>query len=167
MSFEQDFATEIEKAGGRVFYVGGYVRDTLMGKPCNDRDVEAYDVPKEQIKEIASQVAGKPLDEVGSPFGVMTVDGVDIAIPRREVKTGGEHKDFAITEDPFVSYEEACKRRDLTINAILMDVKTGEMVDPYGGAADIKNHMLRCVNPDTFVEDPLRALRTTGFAARL
>ena len=54
MSFEQEFATEIEKAGGRVFYVGGYVRDTLMGKPCNDKDVEVYGIQKEHIKKIAS-----------------------------------------------------------------------------------------------------------------
>lgn len=74
MSFEQDFATEIEKAGGRVFYVGGYVRDTLMGKTCNDKDVEVYGIQKERIKKIASQVAGKPLDEVGSSFGVMKLD---------------------------------------------------------------------------------------------
>lgn len=72
MSFEQDFATEVEKVGGRVFYVGGYVRDTLMGKPCNDKDVEVYGIQKERIKKIASQVAGKPLDEVGSSFCVIT-----------------------------------------------------------------------------------------------
>jgi tRNA nucleotidyltransferase (CCA-adding enzyme) len=91
---------------------------------------------------------------------------VDVALPRRESKTGRGHKAFAVTGDPTMSFEEAARRRDFTINAISWDPLTGEYVDPFNGRADLGRRMLRIVDPRTFADDSLRVLRALQFAAR-
>ncbi len=91
---------------------------------------------------------------------------VDVSLPRRESKNGRGHRAFVVTGDPGMSYEEACSRRDFTINAILYDPLTAEFIDPFNGRADLENKILRVVNPDTFIEDSLRVLRAMQFAAR-
>jgi tRNA nucleotidyltransferase (CCA-adding enzyme) len=86
-------------------------------------------------------------------------------MPRRERKSGEGHKAFVIEGDPFLTPQEACARRDFTINAILRDILTGELVDPFNGQADIKNKILRHTS-SRFSEDPLRVLRAMQFSAR-
>lgn len=76
------------------------------------------------------------------------------------------HKDFIIISDPFLSYREACKRRDFTINSILVDIITKEIIDPYNGIQDIKKGVIRATNPKAFIEDALRVYRAVQFAAR-
>ena len=76
------------------------------------------------------------------------------------------HRGFVVEGDPDMSFEEACSRRDFTINAILKDVLTDEIVDPFDGQRDIKRKMLRMVSGETFAEDSLRVLRACQFAAR-
>lgn len=76
------------------------------------------------------------------------------------------HKDFLIVSDPFMSFKEAAERRDFTINAILMDALTGEIIDPFGGVEDIKKKVIRATNPKAFIEDPLRVYRAIQFAGR-
>ena len=93
--------------------------------------------------------------------------GLDIAMPRRETLTGVKHTDFDIAADPFLSFETACSRRDFTVNAMLRDILTGEIIDPYGGQKDLQNKLLRPVSAATFGEDPLRVFRAGQFAARL
>jgi tRNA nucleotidyltransferase (CCA-adding enzyme) len=91
---------------------------------------------------------------------------VDVALPRRESKTGRGHKAFAVTGDPSMSVEEAARRRDFTINAISWDPLTDEYLDPFHGRADLQRRLLRAVDPQTFTDDSLRVLRALQFAAR-
>ena len=105
---------------------------------------------------------------IGKSFGVYAVRGydLDIAIPRKEKNTGRGHRDFEIYTDPFLGVEAAARRRDFTINALMQDVLTGEIVDCFGGQEDLKNGIIRHIDPESFVEDPLRVLRAAQFAAR-
>ena len=104
---------------------------------------------------------------VGEAFTVYRIGKyLDVSIPRRERKAGKGHRGFVIEGDPSMSFEEACRRRDFTINAILKDPLTGEIVDPFDGQKDIRRRLLRMVSPETFGEDSLRVLRAAQFAAR-
>ncbi len=159
-------AEKVKDAGGRAFYVGGYVRDRLLSIENKDLDIEVHGITPEQLYAILEEL-GKP-KTVGSSFGVYNLKGydIDIAMPRKETATGRGHKDFEITVDPFIGYEKAARRRDFTINAMMEDVLTGEVVDLFHGREDLENKVLRCVDPVTFVEDPLRVLRAAQFASR-
>ena len=145
--------------------VGGCVRDALMGIEPKDFDLEIYGIEPQKLREILDSF-GK-VDAVGEAFTVYKLgDDLDVALPRREKKVSRGHKGFAVEGDKDMSFEEAAKRRDFTINAILKDVLTGEIIDIYGGHEDIKNKILRLVSPETFAEDSLRVLRAAQFAAR-
>jgi tRNA nucleotidyltransferase (CCA-adding enzyme) len=91
---------------------------------------------------------------------------VDVSLPRRDSKVGPGHRGIAVEGDAALGIEEAARRRDFTINAMLFDDATRELVDPYGGRADLEARRLRAVDAQTFGEDPLRALRAVQFAAR-
>ena len=106
------------------------------------------------------------VDPVGQAFPVYKIGGVDVALPRRESKTGRGHKGFAVEGDPSMSFDEAARRRDFTINAIAWDPLTGEYLDPFGGRADLERRLLKVVDPATFADDSLRVLRALQFAAR-
>ncbi len=145
--------------------VGGCVRDELLNIEPKDFDVEVYGIEPNKLKKILDAF-GK-VDAVGEAFTVYKIgNDLDVSLPRRERKTGRGHKGFAVEGDPNMSFAEAAKRRDFTINAILKDVLTGEIVDCYGGQADIKNKILHVVSKETFAEDSLRVLRAAQFAAR-
>jgi tRNA nucleotidyltransferase (CCA-adding enzyme) len=91
---------------------------------------------------------------------------IDVSLPRHESKVGRGHRGFEITGDPWMSYEDAARRRDFTINAVMYDPLTDEFVDPFHGREDIQNSIIRAVDPTTFIEDSLRVLRAMQFAAR-
>ena len=172
-NFEQDLALSrriaeaVAAAGGRVYYVGGFVRDGLMGLECKDIDLEVYGVEPRRLRTLLGEL-GEVYDR-GASFGVLGLrhSDLDVAMPRTESRTGARHTDFDVTVDPFLSPREACRRRDFTINAMLRDVLTGEVLDFYGGREDLNQRVVRCVCPETFVEDALRAFRACQFAARL
>jgi tRNA nucleotidyltransferase (CCA-adding enzyme) len=104
---------------------------------------------------------------VGEAFTVYKLGrDLDVSLPRRERKTGRGHRAFYIEGDPSMPFEEAARRRDFTVNAVLEDPLTGELIDPFGGRADLERRLLRAVSPETFVEDSLRVLRAAQFAAR-
>jgi tRNA nucleotidyltransferase (CCA-adding enzyme) len=158
-------ARAIHDAGGRALLVGGCVRDELMGAQPNDWDVEVYDLDAAHLREILDQFG--PVNVVGEAFTVYKLGNhLDVSIPRRERKSGHGHKGFVIEGDPSMSVAEAARRRDFTINAILQDPLTGELIDPFDGRRDIEHHVLRAVSKDTFAEDSLRVLRAAQFAAR-
>ncbi len=156
----------VEEAGGRSFFVGGCVRDKILGKENKDIDIEIHQITPKKLEQILDQV-GERL-EMGASFGVFGLRGydLDIAMPRKEEAIGRGHKDFAIFVDPFLGTKKAAMRRDFTMNALMEDVLTGEIIDHFGGIEDAKKGILRHVNEKTFVEDPLRVLRAAQFAAR-
>jgi len=161
----------LRAAGGRPYVVGGAVRDALLGLPLGDWDVEVFDLPAERLEPVLA--AHGRVDAVGQAFRVYKLSGVegvggalDVALPRRDSKVGPGHRGIAVRGDPSLSIEEAARRRDFTINALLYDPATGELADPWGGRRDIDARVLRAVDAATFGDDPLRALRGVQLAAR-
>ena len=156
----------VNEAGGKVFYVGGCVRDRLLGIENKDVDIEVHGISPEDLYSILEKV-GEPL-VYGRSFGVFALRGedIDIAMPRRERAVGKGHRDFVVDVDPFIGTREAARRRDFTINALMENAMTGEIVDHFGGQEDLKAGIIRHIDPATFVEDPLRVLRGAQFAAR-
>src|SRR5689334_16473391 len=158
-------ARTIRDAGGRALLVGGCMRDELMGRQPKDWDLEVYQLEPARLREILDQFGS--VNVVGESFTVYKVGHhLDVSIPRRERKSGPGHKGFVIEGDPAMSIAEAARRRDFTINAILQDPLTGELIDPFEGQRDIQQRVLRAVSSDTFAEDSLRVLRAAQFAAR-
>jgi tRNA nucleotidyltransferase (CCA-adding enzyme) len=162
----QTLAQEVSRVGGTVYFVGGCVRDRLLGRETKDLDLEVHGIPPETLAEILDRLGRRM--EIGASFGIYGLKGygLDIALPRRERATGAGHRDFAIQVDPFAGVEAAARRRDFTVNALLQNVLTGEILDPFGGRADLAQGILRHVDENSFPEDPLRVLRGAQFAAR-
>src|SRR5262245_14608622 len=161
----------LDAAGGRALLVGGAVRDALLGLPVKDFDVEVFGLPTPRLRAALS-AAGR-VDAVGEAFTVFKVSGltgidgaVDVSLPRRDSKVGPGHRGIAVEGDPGLDVAEAARRRDFTINALSYDPHTREILDPHGGAEDVRRRVLRAVDARTFGEDPLRALRGVQFAAR-
>ena len=159
-------AEKIEERGGTVYYVGGFVRDSIIHKPNKDVDIEIHNIEPQEVKEVLSEFG--TVESQGAAFGVYNIHGydIDIAQPRTEKSTGGGYTDFEVNVDPYIGVEKAAKRRDFTINAIMKNARTGEIVDPFNGQKDLKDGIIRHVNDDAFNEDPLRVLRAAQFAAR-
>lgn len=162
-----DFARAIQDANGRAVIVGGYVRDQLLGLESKDYDFEIYGLPIDELERVLAGFG--EVIAVGKSFGVLRIKGFDIdfSIPRRDNKVGRGHKGFRMEFDPGMDFESAARRRDLTINSIGLDPLTGELLDPFGGADDLRSRMLRATDASTFVEDTLRGLRVAQFHARL
>lgn len=173
-----DLANAVCENGGRAMLVGGCVRDELMGVEPKDWDVEVYGVAAGRLRElldkiVAAKDVGKDrsvraaVNVVGEAFAVYKIgDELDVSIPRRERKVSGGHRGFVVEGEPDMSFDEACSRRDFTVNAILKDVLTSEIIDPFDGRIDIERKVLRMVSRQTFGEDSLRVLRACQFAAR-
>jgi tRNA nucleotidyltransferase (CCA-adding enzyme) len=160
-----NLAAAIRDAGGRALLVGGCVRDALMEKQPKDWDVEVYGVEPARLRGVLDQFG--TVNVVGEAFTIYKLGSdLDVGLPRRERKTGRGHRAFFIEGDPSMTVEESTRRRDFTINAILQDPLTGELIDPFHGRDDIEKKILRAVVPETFPEDSLRVLRAAQFAAR-
>lgn len=159
-------AEAVALEGGCTYYVGGFVRDRLLGRENKDIDIEVHGIPVQTLEKILDSL-GERLT-LGASFGIMGLRHyeLDIAMPRLETATGLGHKDFAIFVDPFLGAEKAARRRDFTMNAMMEDVLTGEVLDFFGGQEDMRRGRIRHVDDMRFVEDPLRALRACQFAAR-
>ena len=159
-------AAAVQQAGGRVFFVGGCVRDRLMGIESSDIDIEVHGIHPEQLEQILDSFGRRK--EVGKSFGIYMLEHhtLDIALPRKEIAIGTHHRDFKIEVDPFISTADAARRRDFTVNAIMQDVLTEEIIDHFNGKKHLQSRLLRHVDDDSFAEDPLRVLRAAQFAAR-
>jgi tRNA nucleotidyltransferase (CCA-adding enzyme) len=157
-------ATSVHEAGGRALIVGGWVRDRLMGRDSKDVDLEVFGLPSERVRSLL-EAFGR-VEAVGESFQVYKTGDVDVSLPRRESKSGRGHRGFEVTGDPEMTFPEAARRRDFTINAIGWDPLTEEYLDPYGGQEDLNHRLLRAVDASTFADDSLRALRAVQFAAR-
>jgi len=154
----------VREAGGRALIVGGWVRDRLLGHPSKDIDLEVYGLPAEPLRRVLELMG--PVNTVGEAFTVFKVAELDVALPRRESKVARGHRGFEVTGDPFLSVDEATRRRDFTINAIAWDPLDDVYLDPFGGRSDLERRILRIVDPGTFGDDSLRVLRALQFAAR-
>lgn len=166
LQMAQKIARQVCDAGGRAYYVGGYVRDLLLGRQSKDIDLEIHGITPQTLTEILSRL-GEPV-AMGSSFGILGLRhyGLDISMPRKEEKGGRTGKDFFDGADPFVGTEKAARRRDLTVNALMQDVLTGQILDHFGGVEDLRKGILRHVDETSFREDPLRVLRVAQFSAR-
>lgn len=145
----------------KIYLVGGSVRDTIMGRPSNDRDFVVVGATEAEFVEEFPNAK-----KVGKDFPVYLVDGEEFAFARKERKTGAGHTSFETISDPSITLEEDLARRDLTINAIAMDIDNGSFIDPFYGERDIIERVLHHVSP-AFSEDPLRVFRVARFAATL
>jgi tRNA nucleotidyltransferase (CCA-adding enzyme) len=142
-----------------IFEVGGAVRDELLGLPVTDRDFVVVGATPGDMIELGYRQVGRDF-----PVFLHPESSDEYALARVERKTGVGHTAFSVDASADVTLEDDLMRRDLTINAIARDCD-GEIVDPYGGCADLENRILRHVS-DAFAEDPLRVLRVARFAAR-
>lgn len=171
-SFERDLsmaeaiAEKVAAFGGRVYFVGGYVRDSLMHIENKDIDIEVHGVSPDALEGILDSL-GKRMT-MGQSFGIYGLKGygLDIAMPRQEHAVGRGHRDFQVSVDPYIGTFKAAMRRDFTINALMQDVLSGEIIDHFSGLEDIKNGVIRHVSDESFAEDPLRVLRAAQFSAR-
>lgn len=158
----------VRDAGGRPVLVGGWVRDYLLGQPHGkDFDLEVFGLDPLKLKKLLTRFG--PVHEVGRHFGVLKLitreADYDVSVPRRETKTGKGHKGFRVEPDPGMSFAEAARRRDFTINAMGYAFLEDDFLDPCGGEAHLRERMLRHVGP-AFGEDPLRVMRAMQFAGR-
>lgn len=154
--------TQIRRHGGTPLLVGGAVRDICLNEPIKDIDIEVHIVPLDDLEKILKQFG--PVRYVGKAFGVLRIDGLDIdwSVPRTD--TAGRKPKVSL--DPFMGFEQALERRDVTINAMAINLNTHELIDPFNGLRDLKNKKLRSPNPYFFKEDPLRLFRVMQFIGR-
>jgi tRNA nucleotidyltransferase (CCA-adding enzyme) len=157
----------LNAAGGKTYIVGGYVRDVLLDKKPKDVDIEVHGL---SIEEISSTLRrnGYKVDDVGKSFGVLKVkcpdtgEIIDVAVPRMD--STGRKPDVAFLKS--ATPYEAARRRDLTINAIMYDVASDKIIDPFNGVGDLEKGNIKHVSNDSFSDDPLRTVRAAQFASR-
>lgn len=162
-------AKSVKKSGGEALVVGGFARDEalrLMGREVRSKDVdlEIYRIGSEKLLSILNRF-GKP-DFRGEQFAIVNVGGVDISIPRRESKAGPGHRGFKIEGDPRMTFREASRRRDFTVNAIAIEPESGKFLDEWDSLSDLEEGVLRAVDKASFADDPLRPLRAAQIVAR-
>ncbi|MDD3732412.1 MAG: CCA tRNA nucleotidyltransferase [candidate division Zixibacteria bacterium] len=159
---------------GRIYEVGGAVRDKFMGveSDIKDRDYLVTGIPYDELTGILERYGR--VDLVGKSFGVIKftqfIKGhpytFDISLPRKEFSTGIGHRDFNVSFDPALKVEDDLSRRDFTINAMALALDNGMLIDPLDGRADLEKRSLRMTSVNSFLEDPLRMLRAVQMAAR-
>lgn len=144
----------------KIYLVGGAVRDRLLGLPPGDRDYVVVGATPQQMLDLGYKPVGRDF-----PVFLHPHSGEEYALARTERKSGRGYRGFVVDTDPAVTLEEDLQRRDFTVNALAED-SDGQVIDPYGGQADLQARVLRHVGP-AFVEDPVRVLRAARFMARL
>ena len=167
-----DVRDAIKRKGGKIYQIGGAVRDEILGKVSKDLDLLVVGIELDELGRILKPF-GK-VNLVGKAFGVLKfvpegeLEEVDISVPRVDSKsTGKGHKDFEVKLGKGITLQQDQLRRDFWINALAKDIDTGEVIDvERKGMTDIKNKEIRMISPVAFEEDPLRMLRAVQFAAR-
>ena len=155
-----EIASKIYNLGGRLYMVGGAVRDKYLGITPKDYDYCVTGLKEDDfIKAFPTSIIR------GKSFPVFDLEDSEFALARTERKISKGHKGFVIESSPNITIYEDLKRRDVTINSIAIDVLTNEVIDPFNGREDIKNKIIRATS-DAFSEDPLRVYRVAKLAAR-
>lgn len=162
-------AEAVRERGGRALIVGGWVRDRLRETPSKDIDLEVFGIAEDELRSLLESIGR--VEAVGQSFAVYKLVGgggaaIDVALPRRDSKSGRGHRGFEVVGDPGMSFEDAARRRDFTVNAISWDPLEDEYIDRFDGRSDLARRILRAVDPATFGDDSLRVLRAVQFAAR-
>ena len=149
--------------------IGGAVRDYFLYKNTTDFDIEVYGCENISLLKEYLNKFGK-VDTKGSKFGILSVNidnnSYDFALPRTEEKISKGHFGFKITTYKTLDFNISFKRRDFTINAIGYNIQTKKFIDPFNGIDDVKNKILRHIDKNSFIEDPLRVYRAMQFIAR-
>lgn len=161
-SLVERIVKDIDSHNGKAFLVGGAVRDFVLGLPIKDLDIEVHNLQSDELEKILRNYGSVSL--VGKVFGVFRAHGLDVdwSLPRAD--SPGRKPDVKI--DPFMHIKDACARRDLTINAMGIDLISGELVDPFNGLQDLENKILRSPDERFFIQDPLRFFRVMQFIGR-
>jgi tRNA nucleotidyltransferase (CCA-adding enzyme) len=169
----------VRSLGLDAYVVGGAVRDELLGIEHADEDFLVPRVDHAGLKEtlrpygrvedmeVHGQLVGVRLHPADRAVRALVPRGIELTPPRTERSTGPGHRDFTIVADPTVSVADDMGRRDFTVNAMAKRLETGELVDPFGGVADLSRRELRTVSPTSFEEDPLRLLRGLRLVSQL
>jgi len=159
----------IREKNGRAIVVGGSVRDYFLNLPIKDYDIEVYGLNSILELEKILQKYGK-VKAVGKKFGILKFvykgEEYDFSFPRTENKVSKGHRGFEVFCNGKMDFKEASIRRDFTINAMGYDIERDEFLDPFNAKEDIKKRILRHINNNSFVEDPLRVYRGIQFCAR-
>ncbi len=152
----------IIKEHGRAYLVGGAVRDLFLNLPVHDMDIEVHNLSLDQLEKILSTIA--PVSYVGKSFGILKMHNlpIDWSLPR--IDEAGRKPKVALL--PSMGIEAALRRRDLTMNAMAIDLQTHELIDPFNGRHDMQQKMLRSPDILFFIEDPLRFFRVMQFIGR-
>ena len=156
----KNIANKINENGGRLYLVGGAVRDKLFNIEKNDEDYCVVGLDFRKFEELFPNAIKR-----GKSFFVYDIDGREFAMARSEYKIGKKHTDFKITSNSNITIEQDLVRRDITINSIAEDVFTGEIIDPFNGISDFKNGVIKATSSN-FKDDPLRAYRAARFASK-
>lgn len=164
-----DILIKLQENGYRPYLVGGCVRDFFLNKQIKDFDIEVFNLEfLENIIPLLEKFGN--VNCVGKSFGVLKLSTknfeFDFSLPRTEQKIGKTHKDFIVKTYSKLSFEDAARRRDFTINAISYDYFTNSFIDPFNGINDLKNKKIKHIADKTFVEDSLRVYRAIGFSSR-
>ena len=146
--------------GGRCIFIGGWVRDALIGIHNPNIDIEVYDLPFQTLQQMFPEATARY-----PKFGILCLGNVDLTLPRKETCTGKRYNDFSITLDPHLNFADAAARRDFTVNAIGWDFCKQTFLDPFNGRKDLKNKQLQPIS-EHFTEDAYRILRAAQFIAR-
>ncbi len=161
---EKEFATKIFNAGGRAYLTGGAVRDKFRGVTAHDRDYCVTGLTEKIFEQTFPKAP-----RFGKSFPVYSVDiddkNCEVALARTEKKSGTGYRGFKVRFDPSVTIEQDLFRRDTTMNAMAIDILSGELIDPFGGRDDVLNKKIRAVSKH-FTDDPVRALRAARQSAQ-
>ena len=175
----EEIENYVRSLGLDAYLVGGAVRDELLGRDSKDADflvpgldtagLRAALAPHGRVEDlvVADRLVGVRFHPRDGGIRRLTRAGIEFAPPRKEVSTGPGRHDFEIVADPSLSVDDDMRRRDFTVNAMARRLKTGELVDPLGGRADLEARRLRTVSPQSFREDPLRLVRALRFVSQL
>ena len=152
-SIINQIAIQVDKYGGKVYYVGGYVRDLYLGKEPSDIDVRVIGISKEDFSKILKEF-GK-ICWIDAKYEIVKLIGFDIDFASPENKDGSVK-----------TIEDLTQGVDFTMNSIFMDVLTGDVIDPFNGIQDIQNRVIRIAKLDE-VEDEFLAIRACRFKSKL
>ena len=165
----ETISKKLQGHNAKAIIVGGSVRDYFLKLPIKDYDIEVYGLENlEELENILSEFGS--VNMVGKSFGVLKFvhnrEEYDFSFPRTEAKVSEGHKGFEVQTDGKMDFKMAAKRRDFTINAMGYDIEEKVFLDPFIAQRDIESQILRHIDDDSFVEDPLRVYRAVQFCAR-